>query len=237
MNIQWRNYDDEYRGLGIRCAPGVHAAAFEALRMHLAPNSRILDLASGSGAFASRLLDANFCKVTTVERDTDNYGLSCVPCISLDLDRPFADSLDGPFDAVTAIEIIEHLSNPVAFLSEVRSLLRPGGIALISTPNIATLRSRFKFLLRGDLCYFDEAQYRFQRHISPLLPTLVPMLLAEAELEPVYIGTAGTFDGPLRRATLGMVARGLAAFSPDRYLIGECLVIVARANGIKNSMQ
>lgn len=42
---------------------------------------------------------------------------------------------DDRFDLVVSTEVIEHVADPVTFLSEVRSMLRPEGMALITTPN------------------------------------------------------------------------------------------------------
>jgi SAM-dependent methyltransferase len=195
----------------------------------LGSGARIADLASGSGAFVARLSDAGFSNLTSVERDVTQYLYSPVPCMALDLECPFAEHLGGSFDAVSAIEIIEHLSNPIAFLREIRALLREGGHVLISTPNICEWTGRVKFLVSGKLRYFDSAQYRFQRHVSPLLPNLVPEIFGEAGLEVLKVDTAGSFDGWLRVATVGAVGRCLAALDPSGAWSGECLVILARA--------
>jgi 2-polyprenyl-6-hydroxyphenyl methylase/3-demethylubiquinone-9 3-methyltransferase len=40
------------------------------------------------------------------------------------------------FAAITAIDLIEHVSDPGALLAEIRARLRPGGLAYIETPNI-----------------------------------------------------------------------------------------------------
>jgi SAM-dependent methyltransferase len=45
----------------------------------------------------------------------------------------------GSFDAVVFLQTIEHVQDPVAVLSHFRSLLAPGGVAYISTPNLLTL--------------------------------------------------------------------------------------------------
>ncbi|MFP4267908.1 MAG: class I SAM-dependent methyltransferase [Spirochaetaceae bacterium] len=46
------------------------------------------------------------------------------------------------FDVVHASHLIEHLCDPVTFLSELARVLRPGGRALITTPNAAGLQAR-----------------------------------------------------------------------------------------------
>ncbi len=48
----------------------------------------------------------------------------------------------GKIDLVTSFSVIEHVENPVEFLSEQRQLLKPSGKMLISTPNIDELMMR-----------------------------------------------------------------------------------------------
>jgi len=45
---------------------------------------------------------------------------------------------DGQFDAVTLLEVIEHLQDPHSLLQECRRILRPGGILLVGTGNAAS---------------------------------------------------------------------------------------------------
>jgi SAM-dependent methyltransferase len=56
---------------------------------------------------------------------------------------------DASFDAVFCVEGIEHLENRYAFLREAWRVLRPGGILVLTTPNIVSLRSRVRFLGSG----------------------------------------------------------------------------------------
>ena len=50
-------------------------------------------------------------------------------------DAQSIDLPDNSFDVVVSFETIEHLPDYVAYLREVRRVLRPGGVFLLSTPN------------------------------------------------------------------------------------------------------
>jgi SAM-dependent methyltransferase len=50
-----------------------------------------------------------------------------------------AEEASGPFDVITAFDVIEHVPDPVETLKQVARLLRPGGIGLIYTPNFDSL--------------------------------------------------------------------------------------------------
>ncbi len=45
----------------------------------------------------------------------------------------------GGYDAVVFLQTIEHVQDPEAVLRHIRSLLTPGGVAYVSTPNVLTL--------------------------------------------------------------------------------------------------
>jgi len=53
------------------------------------------------------------------------------------------------FDVVYAIEVIEHLKNPYDFIREMHRVVKPGGMAVITTPNILNLSSRLSYLFTG----------------------------------------------------------------------------------------
>jgi SAM-dependent methyltransferase len=58
--------------------------------------------------------------------------------------------MDGSFDVVTAIEMLEHTLDPVAELRRMRRLLRPGGLLFLTTGNArpyADRLSRWRYVL------------------------------------------------------------------------------------------
>ncbi|MDI6701323.1 MAG: methyltransferase domain-containing protein [bacterium] len=57
--------------------------------------------------------------------------------------------LDNSVDVVTHLDVIEHVHPPQQFMfQEIMRILKPGGILIVSTPNLASLRKRI-WLLRG----------------------------------------------------------------------------------------
>lgn len=58
-------------------------------------------------------------------------------------------------DLVIALEIIEHLYDTDFFLSEIHRILKPGGLLILSTPNLASLTNRLKLLFGGYPHYLE----------------------------------------------------------------------------------
>lgn len=58
-------------------------------------------------------------------------------------------TLDGQFDLVTSMEVIEHVAEPSAFLAALAARLAPGGLMILSTPN-RTPFSRFGLITLGE---------------------------------------------------------------------------------------
>lgn len=149
-------------------ARGTHEEVFRLLRAHCA-QGRVLDLPCGSGAFTRRLLEAGY---EAVAGDLEQHpGLPGVPfqTANMNLPLPFPDAY---FDAVVSIEGIEHIERPFDFVRECRRILKPGGVLLLSTPNISSLRSRWRWLLTGfhNKCKYplDETNPQPRHHISML---------------------------------------------------------------------
>jgi 2-polyprenyl-6-hydroxyphenyl methylase/3-demethylubiquinone-9 3-methyltransferase len=53
------------------------------------------------------------------------------------------------FDLVTSMEVIEHVSNPAAFVAGLADALAPGGLMILSTPNRTAL-SRLAMITLGE---------------------------------------------------------------------------------------
>ena len=81
-----------------------------------------------------------------------------VHCVEVDIDPPFYEVANHPypftfpwddnsFDFVFACEVIEHLVNPLHMLKEIKRILKPNGVLLISTDNQTDICNAFNLLI------------------------------------------------------------------------------------------
>ena len=68
---------------------------------------------------------------------------------------------EGSFDAVVFADVVEHVRDPLSFLKRVHALLKPGGAALLITPDLDSLSARL--LGRHWMEYKVEHLYYFTR--------------------------------------------------------------------------
>jgi 2-polyprenyl-3-methyl-5-hydroxy-6-metoxy-1,4-benzoquinol methylase len=132
-----------------------------ALERELSAPARVLDLGCGDGYFAAQLADAGAVVLAAdVSAEALRRARSRHPQLQLQqLDAGAAWPLaDASFDLVWAGEVIEHVVETAAWLSEVRRVLRPRGALVLTTP------------AHGRVAMFALAlsQRRFDRHFDPL---------------------------------------------------------------------
>jgi ubiquinone/menaquinone biosynthesis C-methylase UbiE len=117
-----------------------HLWAYRDLASRLQPGSRVLDLACGEGYGTRELASAGL----------DVIGLDLEPPVLVEAARRYGQMFvagdafrlpfpDATFDAVGALQTIEHVSATREFVAECARVLKPNGLAYLTTPNIAQL--------------------------------------------------------------------------------------------------
>jgi len=100
----------------------------------------VVDMACGEG-YGSGVLATRAAHVTGVDANPEafeharaRYGSPGVEFV-----RDLVDVYSEPCDAVVFLQTIEHVEDDAGVLRHFKSMLRPGGVAYVSTPNLLTL--------------------------------------------------------------------------------------------------
>jgi 2-polyprenyl-3-methyl-5-hydroxy-6-metoxy-1,4-benzoquinol methylase len=98
---------------------------------------RILDLGCGKGIITARIHSRGH-EIIGVDfaADAIAYAQQHFPNVPVHLASAYDDlrAKYGEFDIVLSTEVVEHLYDPLAYARTIRNVLKPGGVALISTP-------------------------------------------------------------------------------------------------------
>jgi len=112
--------------------------------------NRVLDVGCGDGNFSILLKAAcNAEEIYGIEISEEGLELAKrngVRAFRLDVDEEILPFENSYFDAVFAGEVIEHLFDPDHFFNEIYRVLKPGGIFVLSTPNLAAIHNRIALL-------------------------------------------------------------------------------------------
>lgn len=142
--MHWKSYAqvEPYRN---------RADALIKMVVNLTPTAgRVLDIGCGDGLFTS-LAAAHGLQATGIDPESAAIAQARQMCASLTPQPPHPPTfiegspMDGagdgdgggePFDTIFMFDVIEHLPNPTAMLRTIADLLKPGGHAIIATPEI-----------------------------------------------------------------------------------------------------
>lgn len=156
---------------------------------HLVPvdsSTQWLDFGCGNGGLVRYCRELQKCPIVGFEEGwiRSKVREANIPC----LDRTQLDAMNGAFDVVTAIEVLEHVENPLEALRRIRALLKPGGLFFYTTGNAQPYRHRL-------------TEWRYvvpEIHISFYEPQSLRQALIQSGFRPEFRGYLPGFTGIIR---------------------------------------
>jgi SAM-dependent methyltransferase len=133
-----------------------------------------LDIGPGHGDLIKLLREEGTFISTACDYTDELMALEGVKVDIVDLNTQKLPYEDSSFDLVTCTEVIEHIEHYRETLREMHRVLRPGGVLVVTTPNILNIKSRLRFLFVGFYNLFGPLHMRESRiystggHINPV---------------------------------------------------------------------
>ena len=161
---------------------------FAAIQSHLklTRETRWLDFGCGNGGLVRYCREHAGCAIFGYEEGwiRDQAERSGAPILTSEE----LNGLSGSFDVVTAIEVLEHVPEPLLELRKMRSLLKPGGLLFFTTGNAAPFRDRL----------LDWPYVLPEVHISFYEPGTLDLALRQAGFKPEFAGFVPGFEDIIR---------------------------------------
>ena len=129
-----------------------------------------LDVGCGAGLLSEPLRRLG-AEVTGVDAAPELIGAAKAHTEAVGLDIRYVaggvESLEGRFDLVTAMEVIEHVADPAAFVRSLAERLAPGGLLIMSTPNRTGWSRLLTITLAEGFGRIPKGTHDYDQFISP----------------------------------------------------------------------
>ena len=157
--------------------------------------TRWLDFGCGNGGLVRHLAGRGSCQAFGFEEGwiADLARRHGIPVMG----EPELAACEGTFDVVTAIEVIEHVEQPVQALARMRRLLKPGGLLFLTTGNAQPQRGRI----------LDWRYATPEMHIAFFEPHTLATAMKLAGFVPEFRGYMPGFTGIIRYKILKNLTR------------------------------
>ena len=155
-----------------------------------------------------------------------------------DVERHRYPHEDASFDVVLCLEVLEHLAvDPMAMMSEVNRVLKPGGTLVLSTPNAVRHSNVVKMILgEHPLGWTPYNGYDGNRHNREYTPSEIDQLFRAAGFTPSEVTTFGSKRRGLRRDLMKVVvATALTPFRncPSRWRRDVILAVGTKTSPVR----
>jgi 2-polyprenyl-3-methyl-5-hydroxy-6-metoxy-1,4-benzoquinol methylase len=162
----WPDAADRASRSGGASETAIYAMVADALRYAGVSTGTLFDVGCGSGNLYHFMRDrvSSYVGIDLVRYDGFPAGAEWIEANLDKLPLPLPAECT---DVVAAVETIEHLENPRAFMRELVRLAKPGGKVVVTTPNQLSLLSKMTLMLKNRFGAFQDVHY--PAHITALL--------------------------------------------------------------------
>jgi 2-polyprenyl-6-hydroxyphenyl methylase / 3-demethylubiquinone-9 3-methyltransferase len=129
-----------------------------------------LDVGCGAGLLAEPLARLG-AKITGLDASPKLIAVAREHANSVELDITYRtgelSELEGQFDLITCMEVIEHVAHAAAFVQALAKRVAPGGLLILSTPNATALSKLLMITIGEGLGRIPRGTHDFEKFISP----------------------------------------------------------------------
>lgn len=126
---------------------------------------KLLDVGAGSGGFLMAVRGRyEHCLLHAVESQPSALAFLRNHIPGLEIVCDSAESLSdvsGSFEVIALLQVLEHLADPMAVLKQIRRLLSPGGVLMVTVPNRDSYLVRRDGMRREVLCFGNPTHLQF----------------------------------------------------------------------------
>jgi len=129
-----------------------------------------LDVGCGAGLLAEPLARMG-AKVTALDAAPELIAAAKAHAagagLAIDYRAVGVEALDGRFDLVTAMEVVEHVADPRAFVASLAARLAAGGLLILSTPNRTAWSKLLTITLAEGFGKIPRGTHHYDEFITP----------------------------------------------------------------------
>jgi 2-polyprenyl-6-hydroxyphenyl methylase/3-demethylubiquinone-9 3-methyltransferase len=129
-----------------------------------------LDVGCGAGLLAEPLARLG-ARVTAIDPAPELIGAAREHAAGQGLDIDYrvsaVEDLDGTYDLITSMEVIEHTADPQQFIDDLSKRLAPDGLLMMSTPNATAWSKLITITLAEGFGAIPKGTHDFEKFIAP----------------------------------------------------------------------
>jgi SAM-dependent methyltransferase len=154
----------------------------------------LIEVGAAHGLFCDEVRKTGLFRRIIAIEPTPNMAAECRVLGFETIEAPIEKvTLPATADVIASFEVIEHLFDPRSFLAWCHQALRPGGLLLLTCPNIGG----FETLILG-----RDSDTVDHEHLNLFTPDSLTVLIGQAGFSDVTVTTPGELDVEIVRRTL-----------------------------------